>query len=226
MRATPRWRRTGLRAWAGTRCRAAGARREAVACKRCLQQLLLVIVPATVLPVTACGCPPPCPPPYCAAGPPSHSYSWNQQPYDAQRGNALGFATNWDLSGTWLPYQGLFLPYQDEWLNLGPIGGGMAQYNVTYPLIGSVYSAIQADGFNSLSYFNLGEFGVRCGGLRCGAVSCRAGVRRRGGWGWDDWRRDGVLQDVCRGPVPSTPPHTCLCLCAVCAVLCVSPGAV
>ena len=53
------------------------------------------------------------------------SYSWNQEPYNASRARALGFKTNWDLSGTWMPYDGLFLPYQDKWLNLGPINGGL-----------------------------------------------------------------------------------------------------
>eukprot|EP01047_Picozoa_sp_COSAG01_P010288 COSAG01_NODE_433_length_17113_cov_23.009757_5_plen_81_part_00 len=38
------------------------------------------------------------------------SYSWNQDAYNASRANALGFKTNWDLSGTWMPYDGLFLP--------------------------------------------------------------------------------------------------------------------
>ena len=28
--------------------------------------------------------------------------------------NAIGFKTNWDLSGTWVPYDGLFLPYIEE----------------------------------------------------------------------------------------------------------------
>ena len=27
------------------------------------------------------------------------SYSWNQDPYNVSRANALGFKTNWDLSG-------------------------------------------------------------------------------------------------------------------------------
>ena len=54
-------------------------------------------------------------------------YSWNQQPYNATRANAIGFKTNWDLSGTWMPYDGLFLPYIEEWPNLGPINGGLKQ---------------------------------------------------------------------------------------------------
>lgn len=58
------------------------------------------------------------------------SYSWNQEPYNVSRARAMGFKTNWDLSGTWMPYDGLFLPYQEDWLNLGPINGGLAQYKV------------------------------------------------------------------------------------------------
>ena len=60
------------------------------------------------------------------------SYSWNQMPLNVSRAMSLGWRTNWDLSGTWMPYDGLFLPYQEEWLNLGPINGGLAQYNVTF----------------------------------------------------------------------------------------------
>ena len=47
------------------------------------------------------------------------SYSWNLDPLNATRARALGFKTNWDLSGTFMPYDGLFLPYQETWKNLG-----------------------------------------------------------------------------------------------------------
>ena len=60
-----------------------------------------------------------------------------------------------------MPYDGLFLPYQEEWLNLGPINGGLAQYNVTYPMIDDYYAKIQANGFHSLSYFDIGNWGTR-----------------------------------------------------------------
>lgn len=89
------------------------------------------------------------------------SYSWYQGQYNASRSNALGFKTNWDLSGTWMPYDGLFLPYQDKWLNLGPINGGLAQYNVTYAMIDKYYADIQARGFHSLSYFDVGNWGTQ-----------------------------------------------------------------
>eukprot|EP00658_Telonema_sp_P-2_P039704 TRINITY_DN28378_c0_g1_i1.p2 TRINITY_DN28378_c0_g1~~TRINITY_DN28378_c0_g1_i1.p2 ORF type:complete len:113 (-),score=27.22 TRINITY_DN28378_c0_g1_i1:95-433(-) len=68
--------------------------------------------------------------------------------------------TNWDLSGTWMPYDGLFLPYQEEWLNLGPINAGLKQYNVTYPMMDRYYQQIQAAGFHSLSYFDIGNWGT------------------------------------------------------------------
>jgi len=89
------------------------------------------------------------------------SYSWNQDPYNATRARSIGFKTNWDLSGTWMPYDGLFLPYQDEWLNLGPINGGLAQYNVTYRMIDEYLAQIQRQGFHSLSYFDIGNWGTR-----------------------------------------------------------------
>jgi hypothetical protein len=43
-----------------------------------------------------------------------------------------------------MPFDGLFLPYQDKWLNLGPINGGLAQYNVTFPMIDDYYEKIQS----------------------------------------------------------------------------------
>lgn len=89
------------------------------------------------------------------------SYSWFQGAYNVTRAKGLGFKTNWDLSGTWMPYDGLFLPYQDKWLNLGPINGGLAQYNVTFGMINEYYAKIQGSGFHSLSYFDIGNWGTR-----------------------------------------------------------------
>ena len=88
-------------------------------------------------------------------------YTWNLTQLDPEHGRKLGFKTNWDLSGTFMPYDGLFLPYQEEpWLNLGPINGGLKQYNVTYPMIDAYYRDIQAKGFHSLSYFDIGNWGL------------------------------------------------------------------
>ena len=42
-----------------------------------------------------------------------------------------------------MPYDGLFLPYQDRWENLGPINGGLAKYNVTYDMINAYYRDLQ-----------------------------------------------------------------------------------
>lgn len=65
-----------------------------------------------------------------------------------------------ELSGTFMPYDGLFAPYQDEWLNLGPINEGLPQYNVTYARIEDFDASVQAAGLNSLSYFDIGNWGV------------------------------------------------------------------
>jgi hypothetical protein len=86
-------------------------------------------------------------------------YSW-VAPVNASYAASVGFKLNWDLSGTFMPYDGLFAPYQDEWLNLGPINAGLPQYNVTYARINDFYTAVQAAGLNSLSYFDVGNWGV------------------------------------------------------------------
>jgi hypothetical protein len=38
------------------------------------------------------------------------SYSWNQEPYNTTRAKAIGFKTNWDLSGTWMPCECIHAP--------------------------------------------------------------------------------------------------------------------
>jgi hypothetical protein len=86
-------------------------------------------------------------------------YSW-VAPTNATYAATVGFKTNWDLSGTFMPYDGLFAPYQESWLNLGPINAGLPQYNVTYERINDFYVSIQAAGLNSLSYFDVGNWGV------------------------------------------------------------------
>ena len=48
-------------------------------------------------------------------------------------------------------------PGQEKWLNLGPINGGLAQYNVTFEMINKRYESYQAQGFHSLSYFDIGD---------------------------------------------------------------------
>ena len=59
-----------------------------------------------------------------------------------------------------MPYDGLFAPYQDEWLNLGPINQGLPQYNVTYTRIADFDASVQAVGLNSLSYFGAYALGA------------------------------------------------------------------
>ena len=86
-------------------------------------------------------------------------YSW-QPPLNATYAAAVGFRTNWELSGTFMPYDGLFAPYAQEWLNLGPINAGLPQYNVTYSAIDAFDAGVQAAGLCSLSYFDIGNWGV------------------------------------------------------------------
>ena len=87
-------------------------------------------------------------------------YSWNKGVFNATRAHRLGYRTNWDLSGTWMAYQGLFLGYTPEWLNLGPVAEGIDQYNVSAATIAAAYRRAKAAGFRSLSYFNLADWGV------------------------------------------------------------------
>ena len=86
-------------------------------------------------------------------------YSW-QAPVNASYAASVGFRTNWELSGTFMPYDGLFAPYQASWQNLGPINAGLPQYNVTYARIADFDAGVQAAGLNSLSYFDVGNWGV------------------------------------------------------------------
>jgi hypothetical protein len=86
-------------------------------------------------------------------------YSW-KAPVNSTYAAEVGFKTNWELSGTFMPYDGLFAPYTEEWLNLGPINAGLPQYNVTYGLISDFDQSVQDVGLNSLSYFDVGNFGV------------------------------------------------------------------
>jgi hypothetical protein len=86
-------------------------------------------------------------------------YSW-QAPLNKSYADSVGFATNWELSGTFMPYDGLFAPYQEQWLNLGPINAGLPQYNVSFERINAFDESVQAAGLNSLTYFDVGNWGV------------------------------------------------------------------
>lgn len=86
-------------------------------------------------------------------------YSW-QAPLNRSYADSVGFATNWELSGTFMPYDGLFAPYEESWLNLGPINAGLPQYNVTYARIQNFELGVQSIGLNSLTYYDVGNWGV------------------------------------------------------------------
>eukprot|EP01006_Ploeotia_vitrea_P065811 TRINITY_DN93852_c0_g1_i1.p1 TRINITY_DN93852_c0_g1~~TRINITY_DN93852_c0_g1_i1.p1 ORF type:complete len:808 (+),score=70.02 TRINITY_DN93852_c0_g1_i1:44-2467(+) len=90
------------------------------------------------------------------------AYTWWQGPWedDKEDLDAYGFKTNWELSGMWMPYDGLFLPYQPEWLNLA-FEPGLAQYNVTYKRINAFHQQMQSLGYHSLSYFMIGGVGTK-----------------------------------------------------------------
>jgi hypothetical protein len=106
-------------------------------------------------------------------------YSWSKGVFNATRARQLGYRTNWDLSGTWMAYQGLFLGYTPSWLNLGPVAEGIDQYNVTPATIAAAYQLAKAGGFRSLSYFNLADWGVNIeldsGGRPSSGRSVRSG---------------------------------------------------
>ena len=55
-------------------------------------------------------------------------------------------------------YDGLFLPYQDQWVNQG--GDGIPVTNVTYDVIDAHFAAIEKQGLHSLSHFSVAYFGV------------------------------------------------------------------
>ena len=146
------------------------------------------------------------------------SYSWNQAPYNASRARAVGFKTNWDLSGTWMPYDGLFLPYMEEWPNLGPINGGLKQYNVTYKMMEAYYEQIQAAGFHSLSYFDIGNCKIvvpsRQLALLSVSLNCQKslqGARRRTSstTGRSATAERARTAKAGRAPGRTAPTHTC-----------------
>jgi hypothetical protein len=58
------------------------------------------------------------------------------------------------------PYSGLFLPYEEPWLNQGLPRPGSDQYNVTFDTINDHYLQLAQEGFLSLSYFDIGSWGV------------------------------------------------------------------
>lgn len=58
------------------------------------------------------------------------------------------------------PFSGLFLPYEEPWLNQGTPTSGADQYNVTFDAINDHYVGLAQEGFQSLSYFDIAAWGV------------------------------------------------------------------
>lgn len=65
---------------------------------------------------------------------------------------AMAYGVNWDLSGRWFPYQGMFLPpvgQGDTWLN--DAEGTQPRANVTFAGIGAWYRQMASAGYLDLS---------------------------------------------------------------------------
>ena len=90
------------------------------------------------------------------------SYSWwlgslEQDPPYAE----MAYKTNWDLSGRFFPYMGMFLPPVAPgvaWLN--DAEGTQPRANVTFDIIGSWYRKMADAGFTDVSYANVNEYGI------------------------------------------------------------------
>eukprot|EP01050_Picozoa_sp_SAG11_P011459 SAG11_NODE_1214_length_5503_cov_5.844560_2_plen_791_part_00 len=97
----------------------------------------------------------------------------------------MDYALNWDLSGRFFPYAGQFLPpvKRDEiWLNDGE--GTQPRANVSFEIIDEFYGRIQRQGFATLSYFNVFEYGENiCGNYPGMAPLCnRSGEPTSDAW--------------------------------------------
>lgn len=89
------------------------------------------------------------------------SYSWSLGDLTDPIYNTFDYRVNWDLSGRFFPYMGMFLPPVSPgtvWLN--DPEGSQARANVSFPLIDSYYARIQREGFTTLSYYNVFEYGL------------------------------------------------------------------
>ena len=103
------------------------------------------------------------------------SYSWNITGIatEENRLKSMGYGLQYDLSGVYMPYDGLFSPYVDgkdeEWSPLGvlqrecgegcPQNPGLPDRPASYDLIEKEYGAIQKAGFHGVSYFDIGNWG-------------------------------------------------------------------
>jgi hypothetical protein len=93
----------------------------------------------------------------------------------------LHYKVNWDLSGRFYHYMGMYAPPIDggaplRWLNRwNPFGpNGRLTYNVSYTTgpdsVAELYQQVQAHGVATLSYMNVFEFGMNVRGHATGAA--------------------------------------------------------
>jgi hypothetical protein len=96
----------------------------------------------------------------CCAG--TGSYSSYLGPLNASYElDAMDYAVNWDLSGRFFPWMGMFLPPVlpgQSWPN--DAEGSQPRANVTFEIIGAFYREMLAAGYTDLSYFNVNEVGI------------------------------------------------------------------
>ena len=90
------------------------------------------------------------------------SYSWyegslaSDPPY-----SDMAYKVNWDLSGRYFPYMGMYLPPVspgEAWEN--DPEGSQTRANVTFESIGAWYRQMASAGFLDLSYYNVNEYGL------------------------------------------------------------------
>ena len=90
------------------------------------------------------------------------SYSWWLGSLDQTPSySSMAYKVNWDLSGRFFPYMGMFLPPVApgvEWLN--DPEGTQPRANVSFESIGSWYRQMANNGFQDFSYANVNEYGI------------------------------------------------------------------
>ena len=89
------------------------------------------------------------------------SYTWvNNVPENMTLLNEMNYKVNWDLSGRFFPYMGMYLPpvsSSDTWEN--DPEGTQNHINVTFEFIDKQYLKQKRIGAVPLSYFNIFEYG-------------------------------------------------------------------
>ena len=90
------------------------------------------------------------------------SYSWYEGTLTQNPSySAMAYAVNWDLSGRYFPYMGMFVPPVkpgEQWEN--DPEGSQPRANVTFASIGAWYRTMADAGFTDLSYYNVNEYGL------------------------------------------------------------------